>query len=97
MILGAKKKALEAELRFDPRLAARAEERDGAIWSTLVNDQRRVGRGPYEELAARAPSLKPKPVRLAFTAGEEPVALVRPKAAKPRGRRPSHASNATRG
>jgi hypothetical protein len=95
-ILGAKKKPLEADLRFDPRLAARAEEREGAIWSTLVNDQRRVGRAPYEELAARAPSLRPKPVRIAFAAGEEPVALVRPKTAKPRGRRPSHASNATR-
>jgi anaerobic magnesium-protoporphyrin IX monomethyl ester cyclase len=95
-ILGAKRKPFEAELRFDPRAAARAEEREGAIWSSLVNDQRRVGRAPYEELAARAPALKPKPVRLAFAAGEEPVALVRPKTAKPRGRRPSHASNATR-
>ena len=96
-ILGAKTKAFEGDLRFDPRVASRAEEREGAIWSTLVNDQRRVGRGPYEELAARAPALKPKPVRLTFAAGEEPVAVVRPKAAKPRGRRPSHSSNATRG
>ena len=96
-ILGAKTKAFEGDLRFDPRVASRAEEREGAIWSTLVNDQRRVGRGPYEELAARAPALKPKPVRLTFAAGEEPVAVVRPKTAKPRGRRPSHSSNATRG
>ena len=96
-ILGAKSKAFEGDLRFDPRVASRAEEREGAIWSTLVNDQRRVGRGPYEELAARAPALKPKPVRLTFAAGEEPVAVVRPKTAKPRGRRPSHSSNATRG
>jgi anaerobic magnesium-protoporphyrin IX monomethyl ester cyclase len=97
VILGAKKKPFEGELRFDPRVASRAEEREGAIWATLVNEQRRVGRGAYEELAARAPALKPKPVRLAFAAGEEPVALVRPKSAKPRGRRPSHSSNATRG
>ena len=96
-ILGAKTKAFEGDLRFDPRVASRAEEREGAIWSTLVNDQRRVGRGPYEELAARAPALKPKPVRLTFAAGEEPVAVVQPKTAKPRGRRPSHSSNATRG
>ena len=96
-ILGAKTKAFEGDLRFDPRVASRAEEREGAIWSTLVNDQRRVGRGPYEELAARAPALKPKPVRLTFAAGEEPVAVVRPKTAKARGRRPSHSSNATRG
>jgi anaerobic magnesium-protoporphyrin IX monomethyl ester cyclase len=95
-ILGATKKPFEAELRFDLRLAARAEDREGAIWSTLVNEQRRVGRVPYEELAARATSLRPKPVRVAFAAGEEPVAIARPKTAKPRGRRPSHASNATR-
>jgi anaerobic magnesium-protoporphyrin IX monomethyl ester cyclase len=95
-ILGAKTQPFEAELRFDLRLAARAEEREGAIWSTLVNEQRRVGRVPYEELAAQAPSLRPKTVRVAFAAGEEPVAIARPKSKKPRGRRPSHASNATR-
>jgi anaerobic magnesium-protoporphyrin IX monomethyl ester cyclase len=95
-IFGAKKKPFEADLRFDPRAASRAEEREGAIWATLVNDQRRVGRAPYEELAVQAPSLRPKPVRIAFAAGAEPVAIARPKSAKPRGRRPSHASNATR-
>ncbi len=102
-ILGAKKKPLEGELRFDLRVASRAEEREGAIWSTLVNEQRRVGRVPYDELAARAPSQRPRaagPVRIAFAAGEAPVALARATAkptAKTRGRRPSHASNATRG
>ena len=34
----------EAELRFDPSQAARAEVRDGGIWGTLVGDQRRVSR-----------------------------------------------------
>ena len=98
-ILGAKTKAFEADLRFDPRAASRAEEREGAIWSTLVNDQRRVGRAAYETLAAEAPVLRPQPVRIAFAAGEEPLAvkaIARPKRAKVRGRRPSHASNATR-
>lgn len=96
-ILGAKDKAFQADLRFDPRAASRAEEREGAIWGSLVNDQRRVGRAPYEALASQAPPLRPKAVRIAFAAGEEPVPVTRPKAAKPRGRRPSHASNSTRG
>lgn len=96
-ILGASTQPpFESDLRFDPRAAARAGEHEGAIWSTLVNEQRRVSREAYEELAARAPSLRPRPVRIAFRAGEEPTPVARGKAAKPRGRRPSHASNATR-
>ena len=96
-ILGTQKKAFQADLRFDPRACARAEEREGAIWATLVNEQRRVGRAPYDELAAAAPSLRPKPVRIAFRAGEEPTPVAGVKGGKARGRRPSHASNATRG
>ena len=96
-ILGTQKKAFQDDLRFDPRACSRAEERDGAIWATLVNEQRRVGRIPYDELAAAAPSLRPKPVRIAFRAGEEPTPVAGAKIAKARGRRPSHASNATRG
>jgi hypothetical protein len=94
-ILGAQK-SFTADLRFDPRAAAKAEEREGAIWSALVNDQRRVGRAPYEALAKRAPLLKPRPVRVAFVAGEEPTSMPRPKTTKVRGRRPSHAANATK-
>jgi hypothetical protein len=93
-IFGAQK-SFTADLRFDPRAAAKAEERESAIWSTLVNDQRRVGRAAYEDLAKRAPSLKPRPVRVAFSAGED-LAIARPKTTKVRGRRPSHASNATK-
>jgi len=92
-ILGSKG-IFEADLRFDPRDCERAEQREGAIWATLVNDRRVVGRGVYEELAAQAPALKPRPLRVAFAAGAEPVPLVKPRRAK--GRRPSHASNATR-
>jgi hypothetical protein len=95
-ILGLQKKPFQADLRFDPSACARAEQREGAIWSTLVNDQRRIGREPYDELAAQAPSLRPKPVRIAFRAGEEPMPVTSAKPAKTRGRRPSHASNATR-
>ncbi len=94
-ILGAQK-SFTADLRFDPRAASRAEEGDAAIWSSLVSDQRRVGRAPYEALAKQAPSLKPRPVRIAFAAGEEPAPIPRPKTVKVRGRRPSHASNATK-
>lgn len=83
----------DADLRFDPRDMARAQARDGAIWSTLVNDERRVSRAAYEAHASAAPALRPKPVRVSFAAGEEPTTI---KAVRPRGRRPSHASNATR-
>ena len=93
-ILGAKKKPFEAELRFDPRDCERAEQREGAIWATLVNEQRLVGRAPYEALAARAPALRPNPIRVAFRAGEDPQPFARTKQ-KTRGRRPSHASNST--
>lgn len=84
------------ELRFDPRKAACAEEREGGIWATLVNEQRKVGRAPYESLAKRAPRLAPSPVTFAFAAGEEPSLAMPPKARKPKGRRPSHASSSTR-
>ena len=64
------------------------------IWSELVNEQRKVSRPAYEALAAETPALRPKTVHLAFAAGEDPTPLA-PKKAKPRGRRPSHAANAT--
>lgn len=95
-ILGAeseKGRPFEADLRFDPREASLAEEREGGIWGRLVNEERRVGREPYEALAAKCPLLSPTPVRMAFAAGEEPMPVARPKV---RGRRPSHASSSTR-
>ncbi|MDB4994126.1 MAG: yliB [Myxococcaceae bacterium] len=92
-ILGNKRMVFD--LRFDLDQADRAAARDGAIWSTLVYDQRRVGRAHYEALAARAPSLRPHPVRVAFVAGEEPERIEGTRR-KVRGRRPSHAPNATR-
>jgi hypothetical protein len=54
-----------------------AQMRDAAIWSTLVNDERRVSRAAYEALAAKAPKLR------RAKAGGGPA----------RGRRPSHAVN----
>ncbi|MBX3232194.1 MAG: radical SAM protein [Labilithrix sp.] len=88
-VLGSKR-PFEASLRFDPRACERAEQRDGAIWAELVNDRRVVGRAPYEELAARAPALRPKPLRLFFSFSADGGA---PTVVK--GRRPSHAANAT--
>lgn len=80
--------SFEAELRFDPAQCARAGERDAGIWATLVGDERRVGRGAYEQHAARLPALAPRPCRVAFTSGREPKRV--------RGRRPSAAPNAAR-
>lgn len=54
-----------------------AQLRDAEIWSTLVNDERRVSRAAYEALAAKAPKLR------RAKAGATPA----------RGRRPSHAVN----
>ena len=87
---------IEADLRFDPIDAARAHGREASIWATLVVEERRIGRAPYQALAARAPALRPKAVRLAFVAGEEPLRIGRGPKTRVAGRRPSHASNATR-
>lgn len=88
-ILGAR--TVEASLRFPLAGAARAEEREGAIWATLVNEERRIGASAYAELAARVPKLRPgTPVRLAFHAGEPP------RLARTKGRRPSHATSSAR-
>ncbi len=88
-------KRMIAALRFDPLRAARAEQREASIWATLVMAERRVGRAPYEALAAEQPRMRPRPVRMAFRAGEAPEPLGRPRG-RVSGRRPSHASNATR-
>jgi radical SAM family protein len=82
--------AFEAELRFDLRAAERAGEREAAIWSRLVYDERRIGREPYERLAREAPPLAPRPARIRFVAGGEPERV------RVRGRRPSHATNGAR-
>lgn len=87
-ILGAKRVLKDA--RFDPERAAEAEADESAIWATLVNDERRVGRGPYDALARTKPMLEPRPQRLAFVAGADPVRV------RTKGRRPSHAANSTR-
>ena len=86
--------AFTSDLRFDPRDLSSAEAREGQIWSTLVNEERRVGRAPYESLAAQTPRLRPRPIRISFRAGEEPVPVARP---RPKGRRPSHRSSSARG
>ncbi|MGZ3455073.1 MAG: B12-binding domain-containing radical SAM protein [Polyangiales bacterium] len=89
-ILG--RKRMVRDLRFDPDRASNAEAREAEIWATLVTEERRVGRAPYEALARKQPRLRPQPVRMTFTAGEEPRHVRRT-----RGRRPSHSPNATRG
>lgn len=89
-VLGARR--VTDELRYDPRETARAAERDAEIWSTLVHDERRIGRAAYERHAAAMPALEPRRVRVTFTAAEAPFVE-----RKARGRRPSHAPNAARG
>ena len=81
-------RSFEVEMRFDPSRAARAQERDAAIWATLVHDERRVGRAAYEAHASAMPRLRPSPVRVRFAAGAAPQRV--------KGRRPSHAVNEAR-
>jgi anaerobic magnesium-protoporphyrin IX monomethyl ester cyclase len=77
--------AREHAARFDVLEATRrSAENEAAIWETLTHQTRRVGRAPYEELAARIAPLKPRPSRFIVRVGEV-VAT---------GRRPSHAHNA---
>jgi anaerobic magnesium-protoporphyrin IX monomethyl ester cyclase len=76
-----------ASLRFDPEILLRAAARDATVWATLVNDERRVSREAYEAHAARQPSARPRPCTLVFQSGAPP--------ARAKGRRPSHAANAT--
>lgn len=84
-VLGAR--TFEADLAFDPFACDGALENEGAIWGTLVNEERAVSRDAYEALAKTMPGLRKSPVRVRFDAGRDPVRT---------GRRPSHAVNATR-
>ncbi|MCU0656271.1 MAG: radical SAM protein [Polyangiaceae bacterium] len=74
--------------RFDLEQAALAEDREQQLWHQIVHEIRRVSREVYRDLAARLPSLKPRPGSYSFTAAEHPTPTKTP------GRRPSHASNA---
>ncbi len=78
----------EAVARFDLATVAETERRELAIWQELVFQQRVVSRAAYAELAAKTPSLAPRPRRYRFTSGETP-------GGKSIGRRPSAAANAT--
>ena len=90
-ILGAR--TFEADVPFDLGAAARAEQRDAEIWSSLVNEERKIGRAPYDAMAARVPRIQAQtPIRIAFRAGEAPMfAKTKGKAPPVKGRRPSHA------
>jgi hypothetical protein len=79
--------------RFD---VAKVEERsaahEAAIWQTLVHELRRVSRADYDELAKEAPRARPSPSMWKCTPGGGPVRVPDPT----RGRRTSHAVNATK-
>jgi anaerobic magnesium-protoporphyrin IX monomethyl ester cyclase len=89
-VLGAR--AFDAVVKFDLGRTEHAEACDGAIWTALVHDERRVSREAYAARASKAPLLRPQPTTYRFTADAPPV----PSRAPTRGRRPSHAHNAAR-
>jgi anaerobic magnesium-protoporphyrin IX monomethyl ester cyclase len=86
--------------RYDvARIAEISAANEAAIWEELVQRRRRVGRSAYQELADALPRAKPSPGRWRVEACHDPVPAG-PREGKPRrdlrGRRPSHASNATK-
>ena len=85
-VLGARSKRSKA--RFDVARAALAEEREQAIWQSLVFVERRVSRAAYAAHAAAYPPLSPRGRSYRFVAGTLPVPD------KPLGRRPATAPNA---
>ncbi len=87
-VLGARPAAATAH--FDLAQAAKALDRELAIWRELVRVRRHVSRAAWRALAEAQPSLAPRPRRYRFVAGAPPVPL---KGAA-RGRRPSGAPNA---
>ena len=91
-VLGAE--PFEAPVKFALERASEAESRDAGIWGSLVHEDRLVSREAYASLARKGRALEAQPGRYRFSAGADPVATVAT-ARPPRGRRPSHAHNAT--
>jgi hypothetical protein len=84
--------ARTAAARFDVvAIADVAHEHEAAIWHELVHERRAVSVALYKQLAARAPAATPSPTRVRYQAG---WALER--AGRAKGRRPSHALNASK-
>ena len=96
-----KARARVGAAKFDlARIAVVSAEREAAIWERLVHEDRRVTSVAYRELAAALPHARPSPGRWRVAAGSDPEPADQPAAGKPRrearGRRPSHAVNATK-
>lgn len=90
-----------AEASFDvPAVLAESDAREAEIWATMVQERRKVSRQDYEALAAESPRAERAPGTFRVACGEEPVRAGRPPAGRKRretrGRRPSHAPNATK-
>jgi hypothetical protein len=78
-----------APARFDVvALAEACAEREGAIWSELVQVRRTVSAALYRELASAVPATTPQPRRVRYRAGWPLEAIGKPGRS---GRRPSHA------
>ncbi|UQA55593.1 B12-binding domain-containing radical SAM protein [Polyangium aurulentum] len=97
-------KPREAVARFDlEAIAETSAEREAAIWEQLVYGARRVTRKDYRAAADALPHARPAPRKWRFVAGQEPVPVGpvdigggKKGKRDRRGRRPSHAANATK-
>jgi hypothetical protein len=92
---------LTAEASFDVAAVLQdSEAREAEIWETMVGQRRKVSRADYEALAAAAPRAERAPGTFRVAVGEDPSRVGRPamreKRREARGRRPSHAHNATK-
>ena len=85
-------RARTARASFDvARVAEESAAREAAIWDTLVNERRRVGRAAYTELADASAPARRAPRVWRYGAGGPPTDGPGKNAP---GRRPSHAGNA---
>lgn len=81
------------EARFDvAKVEAESAAHEAAIWQTLVYELRRVTRADYDALAKEAPRAKASPSLWTCAPGGGPVRVPDPT----KGRRTSHAVNATK-
>jgi hypothetical protein len=86
--------------RFDVgAVSAAATAHEAEVWHELVRVRRAVSRAVYAELAAAAPAAAPSPGRWRALAGHDPTPATSPprRSTGRLGRRPDHASNATKG
>jgi anaerobic magnesium-protoporphyrin IX monomethyl ester cyclase len=76
--------ALVISLRFAPEDTSEAASRDGALWSQMIERERRVSRARWQTLSAELPPVLPSKARWLFRPGEAPERVGRSRGERPR-------------